>query len=249
LAVETSTSIRPDALFPATAARRSSSCHPIGLNINGLMYFGGYSRKNMFGLKLDYPVFLRELIIALLQEHRGELWIIPHTYAVPGSVESDPDANRLVCDQLAPTQRSRVRLVAREYDCHELKGVIGECGFFIGSRMHACIAALSQGIPCVGIAYSMKFRGVFETVGMQDWVVDGRTATDKAAVTRVLEFYRQRDEVRTSLAERAKAARVELLAMFRHLMQGRELNRTGYSGERITVRVQGCTTEGDRGTV
>jgi polysaccharide pyruvyl transferase WcaK-like protein len=221
LTVDVSTSLgSSDAPLLAAAARPSSSCHVIGLNINGLMYFGGYSRKNMFGLKLDYPVFLRELITALLQEHDGELWIIPHTYGVPGSVESDPDASRRLRDQLAAAQRSRVRLVTREYDCHELKGVIGECSFVIGSRMHACIAALSQGIPCVGIAYSMKFRGVFETVGMQDWVVDGRTATDRAAVARVLELYRRRDEVRTTLAERADAARVELRAVFRRLMAG-----------------------------
>ena len=86
--------------------------------------------------------------------------------------------------------------------------------------MHACIAALSQGIPCVGIAYSRKFHGVFETVGMQDWVVDARTATDEAAVARVLELYRQRDEVRASLAERAETARVELRAVFRRLVEG-----------------------------
>ena len=47
------------------------------------------------------------------------------------------------------------------------KAVIGQCDFFIGSRMHACIAALSQGVPCVGVAYSMKFAGVFDTVGME----------------------------------------------------------------------------------
>jgi polysaccharide pyruvyl transferase WcaK-like protein len=209
-----------DAPVLAKAARPPSSCHVIGLNINGLMYFGGHTRKNMFGLTLDYPVFVRELITALLQEHHGELWIIPHTYGVPGSVESDPDAGRRVRDQLGPALRSRVRVVTREYDCHELKGVIGECGFFVGSRMHACIAALSQGIPCVGVAYSRKFHGVFETVGMQDWVVDGRTATGDAAVARVLELYRQQDEVRTSLAERADAARAELRAVFRRLMEG-----------------------------
>ena len=65
-------------------------------------------------------------------------------------------------------------IVDREYDQHEIKGVIGMCDFFVGSRMHACIGALSQGIPCVGVAYSMKFRGVFESVGVADWVVDSR---------------------------------------------------------------------------
>lgn len=191
--------------------------HITGLNINGLMFNGGYDRKNMFGLKLDYAGFLSDLIAALLTGHPTELWLIPHTYGPPDSVESDPEASRRVRTALPREMRSRVRLVTGEYDCHELKGVIGQCDFFIGSRMHACIAALSQGIPCVGIAYSMKFFGVFETVGMQDWVVDGRTATNEEATGRVLELYRQRDSVRETLKKRAEEARVRLKEIFHEL--------------------------------
>ncbi len=191
--------------------------HITGLNINGLMFNGGYDRKNMFGLKLDYAALLPELIAALLMGHPTELWLIPHTYGPPDSVESDPEASRRVRTALPREMQSRVRLVTGEYDCHEVKGVIGQCDFFIGSRMHACIAALSQGIPCVGIAYSMKFVGVFETVGMQDWVVDGRTATNEEATGRVLELYRQRDSVRQTLKKRAEEARVRLKEIFHEL--------------------------------
>ncbi len=43
----------------------------VGININRLMYNGGYVRNNMFGLKLDYPSFLKELVDRLLAEQRG----------------------------------------------------------------------------------------------------------------------------------------------------------------------------------
>lgn len=36
------------------------------------------------------------------------------------------------------------------------------CRFFIGSRMHACIFALSSGVPSIGLAYQPKFFGLFE---------------------------------------------------------------------------------------
>mgnify|MGYP005843462211 FL=1 len=186
---------------------------PIGLNVNGLMYNGGYTRANMFGLKLDYAAMLSRLAETLLQQHAGELWLIPHTYAPPDSVESDPAACRRVCDALPPTVRHRVRIVTGEYDCHEIKGVIGRCDFFVGSRMHACIAALSQGVPTVGIAYSRKFRGVFETLGMGDWVVDGREVDAEAAVEKVGELYRRRATVRESLTSAAMAARARLEKM------------------------------------
>jgi polysaccharide pyruvyl transferase WcaK-like protein len=81
--------------------------------------------------------------------------------------------------------------------------------------MHSCIAALSQGVPCVGVAYSMKFAGVFESVGMGDWVVDGRSVGNAAAVERILELYRGREAVRESLKAAGDRARDELREVFR----------------------------------
>ncbi|MEM1158912.1 MAG: polysaccharide pyruvyl transferase family protein [Verrucomicrobiota bacterium] len=41
---------------------------------------------------------------------------------------------------------------------------------FIGSRMHACIFALTCDIPTVGLAYQPKFFGLFEMLDMQEHV-------------------------------------------------------------------------------
>lgn len=173
----------------------------------------------MFGLKLDYAAFLPQLVTALLQEHPGELWLIPHTYAPAHSVESDPEACRRVRAALAPELQSRVRVVTGEYNCRQIKGIIGQCDFFVGSRMHACIAALSQGIPCVGIAYSKKFGGVFESIGMRDWVVDARGLDESAAIERILACYQQRDAVRTFLHGQASQAQSHLQEMFTRLVK------------------------------
>lgn len=191
----------------------------IGLNVNGLMYNGGYTRSNMFGLKLDYAALLPELVCQLLSENSNELWLVPHTFAASGSVESDPEASRCLREALPPALQKRVRIVSREYDQYEIKGVIGLCDFFIGSRMHACIAALSQGIPCVGIAYSMKFAGVFESVGMEDWIIEGRSIDNQTAIARTIELYRQRDSARTELHKSAEEARKQLTSTFARLVR------------------------------
>ena len=202
-----------------------ATCHlplatrPIGLNVSGLMYNGGYTRNNMFGLKLDYPAFLPTLVAALLREHTGELWLVPHTYGGrPDSVEDDPTACQQVRAALPPELRERVRLVAGEYDCHELKYIIGQCDFFIGSRMHACIAALSQGVPSVGVAYSKKFAGVFGSVGMGEWVVDARQVSTDQAVARVLELLRIRHALAEGLRQRSQDARAQLPEIFKRLV-------------------------------
>jgi colanic acid/amylovoran biosynthesis protein len=192
----------------------------IGLNVNGLMANGGYNRNNMFGLKLDYRLFLIELVKQLMAVHDGEIWLIPHTYGPADSIESDPEACRHLRKALPSEIQKRARIVTGEYDQHQIKNVIGQCDFFIGSRMHACIAALSQGIPCVGVAYSQKFEGVFESVGMADWVVDGRKLNNEQGIYKILELFRGRDAVRQTLTSNSYNAQLCLKSVFERLISG-----------------------------
>jgi len=197
-----------------TARSFSSGRRVIGLNVNGLMYNGGYSGTNLFSLKLDYIEFVDHLIHELLRKFDVDLILIPHTFAPVGNVESDNAACLVVMGKLPDELRGRVHMVEGDPDQHEIKGVISLCEFFIGSRMHACIGALSQGVPCCGVAYSMKFKGVFDSVGMGEWVVDGRSIETEAAVERVISLYGGSAGVREQLLASADAARRRLLEVF-----------------------------------
>jgi polysaccharide pyruvyl transferase WcaK-like protein len=174
----------------------------------------------MFGLKLDYPQFALRLAERFLAEPGRRLLLVPHTFAPPDRTESDPGACQEVLDKLPPELRARAHLVTGEYDQHEIKGIIGKCNFFVGSRMHACIAALSQGIPTVGVAYSKKFRGVFDTVGAAEWVVDGRECDVEQAISATMKIYNQREALRQPLACRVREAQELLFTTFRQLMNG-----------------------------
>jgi polysaccharide pyruvyl transferase WcaK-like protein len=71
--------------------------------------------------------------------------------------------------------------------------------------MHACIAALSQGVPTVGLAYSGKFRGVFEALEMGDYALDLRRLGAGEILERGLDAYRQREQLCARLAARLPA--------------------------------------------
>jgi polysaccharide pyruvyl transferase WcaK-like protein len=190
----------------------------IGLNVSGLMYYGGYTRSNMFGLTLDYQRFVKDLVERLLTSPSNRILLVPHTFAAAGRVESDPAACRELRTALPASLQQRVHVVTRDYDQHEIKGVIGLCDFFIGSRMHACIAALSQGIPTAAVAYSRKFAGVFDTVGAGNWVIDGRLVDVSEAVGRIEQLLAQRHADRELLERRVAAAQMELSGAFRELV-------------------------------
>lgn len=190
----------------------------IGFNVNGLMYNGGYTKDNMFGLKCDYKSFVHKLAERLLAETQAHLLFIPHTFGPTGNINSDPDACRDVLMSLANSYKNRIHMVLREYDQSEVKGIISLCDFFIGSRMHACIAALSQEIPTVGIAYSKKFKGVFESIGVGDMVVDARYLNTDTAVNRVLTSFQNRAKMKVSLQRKLALAKSQIRETFEEIL-------------------------------
>lgn len=186
----------------------------VGINVNGLMFNGGYTRENMFGLKLNYPAYVTGLINAVLADPQMQVVLVPHTFAAADDVESDPEACNRARETIPDDQRQRVHLISGEYDQHEIKAIIGDCDFFIGSRMHSCIAALSQGIPTIGVAYSKKFHGVFASVGAKSWVIDARSVETETAVRRTIHHLGSRAEMRTQLGERPDEIRGEIRTKF-----------------------------------
>jgi polysaccharide pyruvyl transferase WcaK-like protein len=178
---------------------RAASHSLIGLNVNGLLYNGGYTRDNMFGLNYDYKVFARNLVLRLVKDTDKHILLIPHTFGLPGNINSDPDACLDILANLDNAYKDRVHMVMKEYDQFAIKGIIGLCDFFIGSRMHACIAALSQGIPTVGVAYSRKFAGVFDSIGAGDMVADARKLTAEDIINKIMADLENRADLKIRL--------------------------------------------------
>jgi len=187
----------------------------VGLNISGLLYNGGYTRDNMFGLRADYRALVRHVAERLLEQDGTVLLLVPHVFPpAEMEVESDPVACRQVFEELRDKYGDRVFLAAGQYNHNEIKYIIGLCDFFLGSRMHACIAALSQGIPAVGLAYSKKFRGVFETVGMGSWVVNLQENDENVVLDAVSKAFEQRHAAGESLKRTIPAAQERIMRIF-----------------------------------
>ncbi len=147
----------------------------VGLNISGLLCIGGYTQKNMFGLRMDYSELIRSLIQYLIETKKTTVMLVPHVFGT--SEESDIGAADRFYRELTERFGRDLVLVQGVFDQNEIKYIIGQCDFFIGSRMHACIAALSQCVPAIGIAYSRKFSGVMRSIEMDDLIADPRKSS------------------------------------------------------------------------
>jgi len=174
----------------------------IGLNVSGLLYRGGYTRRNMFNLRVDYPELMQRLVQTLLARDGVRVLLVPHVFPPPAlAVESDAEACRQVRESISERYRERVYCLEGRYDQNEIKYIIGLCNFFVGSRMHACIAAASQGITTVPLAYSDKFKGVFDTIDSGELVGDLRELTIDEAIRHVMQVWERRTVMARHLEE------------------------------------------------
>ena len=145
--------------LPFTPSGKSVGQPRVGLNISGLLFNGGYTKNNMFGLKDDYPTLARMIIGRLLKQN-CELHLVSHVISDDFETEDDYRVSQALAKEF-PT----VVVAPRFKTPSEAKSYISGLDFFAGSRMHACIAAFSSGVPVVPMAYSRKFIGLFGSLG------------------------------------------------------------------------------------
>jgi len=206
----------PHELDPIGMARRGDAEVPmVGLNVSGLLFMGGYSRDNMFGLRVDYKTLIFDLIEFLIVKKRASVMLIPHVLGFSG--EGDSKACGAVYEALKDRFPGRLGLIWADYDQYdqsEMKHVIGGCDFFIGSRMHACIGAVSQNVPSVSIAYSDKFAGVMDSVGVGSIVADPRKMGKEEILRIVGETFDARAKIREQLTETMPHVKETVLGLF-----------------------------------
>ncbi|HEY2934571.1 MAG TPA: polysaccharide pyruvyl transferase family protein [Acidobacteriota bacterium] len=188
--------------------------HIIGLNVSGLLFNSGQTGDNIFGLRTDYSDLVHDLIASLLLAKNVAVILIPHVFSPPAGPESDSVVCATIFESLKHRYPGRLFLPRGSYDQSEIKYVIGLCDFFIGSRMHACIGALSQNIPAVAIAYSGKFLGVMQTIEMESLVADPRRMGKAEILNMVAEAYQNRDLLRRRLEQRIPEVKDAVLNLF-----------------------------------
>lgn len=122
----------------------------VGINISGLLWPDKVEvTETKFSLKCDYREFMIKTV-QLFIDRGYSVYFISHVGA----------------DYQACCEMKKIFPMATLMDPFETpveaKSFISRLEVFIGARMHATIAALSSGVSVIPIAYSRKFKGLFE---------------------------------------------------------------------------------------
>jgi len=107
----------------------------------------------------------------------------------------------------------------QEADPVEIKRLLGRSRLVIGSRFHALVSALSQGVPCIATSWSHKYEMLFKDYACEEMVLPVPSTVD---------------QIRTCVDQAIGAARPDLVA------------RIKQSAERLVHQVHGMWERVDR---
>jgi colanic acid/amylovoran biosynthesis protein len=207
-----------DRLVESLGELRKGSEVLVGLNVSGLLYNEPGEDIRRYGFRTPYRELIHGLLGRLLTVSGLGVVLIPHVTPGRPCADCDETACNSVLASLNPHEKRRVQKVPASLGPMEMKWAIGTCDWFCGTRMHACIGAISQCVPTVAIAYSDKTRGVFDTAGVGDCVVDPRSDAATEIVDRTMMHLLEKRAVRARLESRMPGVRRQLSAQFQALL-------------------------------
>lgn len=184
----------------------------IGVNVSGLLADQARSGTNRFGLTYDYLAAMERLVARLSADEGNQVLVFTH---VAGN--NDPrDDDGWAADRVV----SRAPLAERVPDFGDAsaaKSFISSLDLVVAARMHACVAALSSGVPVVPVAYSRKFAGLFGGIGYDPGIPVRGFDTDGVVAT-IMGFVMDRASLQPQV-DAARAIAAGRSAVYRSALQ------------------------------
>ena len=125
-----------------------------------------------------YESELAKFIETILSEDdKAFFYFIPQViYSEMG--DDDLVTSRKIFNMLSEKYKSRVVIIDLDPSAEKLKYIVSQMNYFIGTRMHSNIFALSSLVKTIAIAYEPKTTGIMKMLKLSDYVIQ-MDAVDK----------------------------------------------------------------------
>jgi polysaccharide pyruvyl transferase WcaK-like protein len=149
-----------------------------------------------------YVKMMSNLIDYLISKFNVNVILIPHgKISYPPGIDDDVATNRDIFERIK--WKDKVIRIERDFSSSEIKAIISQCSLFIGSRMHANIAAISTGVPTVAISYRFKFKEIMKSVGQEEYVWEFNENSNFSKLISIInKAYSNKEIIRNELTSR-----------------------------------------------
>lgn len=123
-----------------------------------------------------------EMMEKYIEEENAYFVFVPQVTVYNGD---DTIVAKKIKIKLSEKNKEKFIILEEDLSPVEIKALIGNFDYFIGTRMHSNIFATSTKIPTVAIAYEKKTNGIMNTVGLSNYVVEIDTITPTTLIEKV----------------------------------------------------------------
>lgn len=188
----------------------------IGFNPSGLLWAGGYTHDNQFGLALDYQKYCKEICERLSKDPKYEVYLIPHVGTI-SEFESDSENDSYACKQIQILY-PEMKVLDEISTPMDVKGYIAAMDVFIGARMHATIGAFSSGVATIPVSYSRKFEGLYGSLNY-DYVIHATQDSTEEAVEKTMDYIEKYAVLKNDVEKSMSLVREKQKFFRKHLAQ------------------------------
>ncbi len=151
-----------------------------------------YRRSEGKGEANVYVKKLTRIVKFAIEKMNMDVVLVPNEIR---PVEGYHPDDRFICRILNKeiNNPDRCFYISDYHSAEEIKSVIGQADLAVASRFHSLIFALSQGIPCLAISWSHKYRELFRLFDMEKFVVEDSDLGDDQLLELLEELHQNRE--------------------------------------------------------
>lgn len=147
---------------------------PIGISVSFRIVKQWKSTENYY-----------DCIVSLVQHIKSttehNVVLIPNELSENGKFDDMYVAKEI--QKLLLEKQISVKLVqANNITSTELKCVIANCELVVASRYHACVAALSSGVPTLVVGWHYKYEELLKWYGQNKWILSSQECSSKKII-------------------------------------------------------------------
>lgn len=173
----------------------------------GVTVIAPMGRALDFSLVLKYYQAIATLLNQVIDKF-GVQVLFFNQVTGPSELEDDRTAVREVMAAMGEHAQQAI-WVNENLSPQQLKACYGVMDFFIASRLHSGIFALSQGVPTLFIGYLTKTRGVLDAIGLADWVIDLKEINEERLLVLATRAWLERGDYSAVLEKRMRDIVIE----------------------------------------
>jgi len=150
--------------------------------------------------KENYIPALKKLTEYIIEKYNDVILLfIPHTIE-EGHLNKEDDYSicKYLHENIMESNRSEI-INTLEFSPEETKYLISKCDFFIGSRFHSLIAAISSSVPGIAIGWHWKYEEMMDWLEIENNVIQYWNLTTEKLIDMFNFNYNNREKIKKQM--------------------------------------------------